>query len=288
MNRRSIKIQSFIIFTSIITVGLEFGCYYFLNTLIGGLAIAVVLNLIMSHFFLEASLTYSSCFIQSIITVLLSTAATIFIYIYQTGNLLIYTRNLAFIILLNWFIPLLYSIIRNFTDHGPRFVTFRSYFWKTSILFSGYYLFFIILHYFVIGSSFPISQSTVSNPYIPFLFTATYIEDCIYLGQPLSRLLAYVFKTILIFAPIGFYASILLKEASRKIILILTFLLPLVPELVFFFQTNVFYMDAYLYNLIGFVFGILLYQLLNSISHHCLRTDFLADRNKYSFFNFYL
>ncbi len=287
MNRRSIKVQSFIIFTSIITIGLEFGCYYFLNTLYGGMVIAVLLNLILSHFFLETSLTYSSCFIQSITTVLLSTGATIFIYIYQTGNLLIYDKNLSFLILLNWFTPLLYSIIRNFMDHGPKFVTFRSYFWKTSILFSAYYIFFFVLHYFFIGSSFPIGKSIVSNPLIPFLSTATYIEDCIYLGQPLFVLLVYVFKTILIFAPIGFYASILLKEASRKIILILTFLLPLIPEFVSFFQTNVFNMDAYLYNLLGFLFGMMIYQLLNSISHHCLNTDFLADRNKYSFFNFY-
>ncbi len=287
MNRRSIKVQSFIIFTSIITTGLEFGCYYFLNALYAGLAISILLNLILSHFFLETSLTYLSCFIQSIITVLLSTAATIFIYIYQTGNLLIYDKNLPFLILLNWFTPLLYSIIRNFTDHGPRFVAFRSYFWKTSILFSGYYIFFFVSHYFIIGTGFPTGESIVSNPLIPFLSTATYIEDCVYLGQPLLVLLLYVFKTILIFAPIGFYTSILLKEASRKIILILTFLLPLAPELVSFFQTNVFSIDAYLYNLIGFLLGMLIYQLLNSISHHCLNTDFLADRNKYSFFNFY-
>ena len=287
MNRRSIKIQSFIIFTSILTVGLEFGCYYFLNTLYGGLAIAILLNLILSHFFLETSLTYSSCFVQSMITVVLSTGATIFIYIYQTGNLLIYNKNLPYIILFNWFIPLLYSIIRNFMDHGPRFVSFRSYFWKASILFSGYYLFFFVLHYFVIGTNFPVGASTVSNPLVPFLATATYIEDCIYLGQPLFVLLVYVFKTMLIFAPIGFYASILLKEASRKIILILTFLLPLVPELVSFIQTNAFHIDAYLYNMLGLLIGMLVYQLLNSISHHCLRTDFLADRNKYSFFNFY-
>lgn len=287
MNRRSIQIKTFIIISSLITIGLEFGCYYFLNSLSGSMVIAIVLNLILSHIYLETSLTYSSCFLQSALTVVLSTAATIFIYMNQTGTLLIYNKKLSFLVLLNWMVPLIYSIIRNFMDRGPRFVQFSSYFWKTSILFFVYYLYSFVNFYFISPIGFPFGASTVSNPLIPFLATATYIEDCIYLGNPLSVLLIYVLKTIWMFAPLGFYATLILKEASRKFIIILTFLLPLVTNIISFVQTSAFYIDAYLYHIIAFLLGILLYQLLNHISHRCLKTDFLTNRSKYRFFNFY-
>ncbi|MFA9465457.1 MAG: VanZ family protein [Velocimicrobium sp.] len=287
MNRHFIKIKTFITISSIVTIGLEYGCYYFLNTLYGAMLLGLFLNLILCHIYLETSLTYLSCFLQSCISMLLSVGATVFIYTYHTGNLLIYDKKLPLIILLNWLAPLLYSLLRNFTDHGPRFVHFRSYFWRTSICFGAYYIFYFIKHFFITPSSFPTSASAIFNPFIPFLATATYVEDCIYLDQPLSVLLIYIFKTVLIFAPLGFYGAILLKEASRKIIIILTLLLPITTELISLFQKNVFSVDTYLYNVIGFLIGILLYQLLNYISNHSLQTDFLADRSKYSFFNFY-
>lgn len=287
MNHRSIKIKTFIITTSILMIGFEYGSYYFLNSLFVSILISLFINLILSHIYLETSLTYSSCFLQSKVTVLLSTIATIFIYTYQNKSLLVYHKYLPILILLNWLIPLLYSIIRNFMDHGPRFVHFHTYFWKTSILFFFYYLYSFIQYYFISPVLFPFGSSSINNPMIPFLATAAYIEDCIYLGQPLDALFIYLLKTVFTFLPLGFYLFLLLKKVSRKLIILLTFLLPLAATILSFVQTSIFYIDVYLYNLIGFLLGILFYQLLNYISHHCLNTSFLSNRSKYSFFSSY-
>lgn len=287
MNHRSIRIKTFIIITSILILLLEYGCYYFFNSLFVSIAFAIVLNLIGSHIYLESSLTYSSCFLQSKVTVLLSSVLTIFIYTHQAKTFLIYHKYLPVLILLNWLVPLFYSILRNFMDHGPRFVQFRTYFWKTSILFLFYYIYSFLQYYVITPVSLPFDGSKLSNPLIPFLATASFIEDCIYLGQPLSVLFIYLIKTILLFVPLGFYTFLLLKKASRTLIILLTFLLPLVATILSFVKASVFYIDVYFYNLIGFLLGILLYQLLNQISHHRLKTSFLSNRSKYSFFNPY-
>lgn len=287
MNRRSIKIHTLVVILSIILVALEYGCYYFLNLVYPSVLMAVVLNLLLCHIFLENSLTYLSSFLQSLITVLLSAGLTAFIYMNQTGNLLVYRSGLIYIILLNWVIPLLYCILRDFTDHGPRFVNFRSFFWRTSILFAVMYVIEFVIHFFIVPLQFPEGLSSVGHTMIPFMSTAAYIEDCIYLGQSISVLLLYVLKCFLFFLPLGLYASILLKEANKWILVLLTFVLPLGAEAIRYLRTSTFSIDAYLYCFFGFLLGIVFYQILNLISNHCLNNDFLAERNKYSFFNFY-
>ncbi|MDK2808177.1 MAG: hypothetical protein PWP24_912 [Clostridiales bacterium] len=287
MNHRSIRIKTLITIFSILTVGLEYGSYYFLDTLYIPLLVSLVVNLIFAHIYLETSLTYLSFHLQASLTGILSAAATFVIYYYQTGHLLIYNNKLPLLVLLNWLVPLCYGILRNFMDRGPRFVQFKAYFFRTSIIFSLYYLYFFVHHYFLSPTGFPKSASLVDKPFIPFLSTATYIEDAIYLGQPLDILILYLIKSILLFVPIGFYASLLLKEASRIYLVLLALLLPPIPVLVSYLRFGTYTIDAYIYHLIGFVLGVLLYQFLNHLSNRCLQSDFLADRSKYSFFNYY-
>lgn len=287
MNKRSVKIHTIITILSFITIGLQFGSYYFLSSLFPAILLSIFLNLILSHFYLEASLSYTSCFLQSLITTIGSSLLILLIYYYQNGSLLIYKHTLLSLILLNWLVPFLYCIIRNFMDRGPRFVNFHSFFVKTSVLFAGYYVFFFIKHYFIFPVSFPETLSSIQNTMIPFLATATYIEDSIYLGLKLPTLLIFIAKSFLLFAPMGFYASILLKEASRIFIFLLTFLLPLAAEMIPLLFQGSFYMDTYLFHLMGCLLGIILYQILNYLSQECLQCDFPDERSRYSFFNFY-
>lgn len=287
MNHFSIKIHSLISLLSILLVGLEFGSYYFLNSVVPGILIAIFLNILLSHIYLEASLSFTSCFLQSLLTTILSTAAIILIYYYQTDSILVYQTTLLLFILLNWLVPFLFCIFRNLADRGPRFVSFRSAFWKMSLLFAVFYLFYFARHFFIIPAQFPESISNVTNPLIPLLATATYIEDSIYLSLKISPLLLFFAKSVLLFAPIGFYASILLKEASKIFIILLTLILPIGAACIPLAFEGVFYTDTFLFQLIGTLIGIMLYQICNHISNHNLHLDFLEERSRYRFFNLY-
>lgn len=287
MKKRSIKIRSLIVFFSLVNVGLQFGSYYFLNKLYPALIAAVVLNLILCHIYLESSLSYSTCFLHSALNTILSTGCTAFIYYKQTGNLLVFTNYLLLLILLNWAVPLIYSIFRDITDHGPRFVGFRSYFVKTSILFALYFIPVFAYCFFVRPLPFPETPSGIANQYIPFLATATYIEDIIYLGVKVKPLIYFAGISCVLFIPVGFYSSILLKKASKPVFILLTFALPLLSEGIPYFYGHSFLADGFLFKFTGFLLGIIVYKILNALTYASLRCDFLTERNNYTFFNMY-
>lgn len=287
MKKRSVKIPTLIVFFSLIDVGLQFGSYYFLNKLYPAFILIVVLNLVLCHIYLESSLSYSALFLHSALTALLSTGCTAFIYYKQTGNLLVFSKYLVLLVLLNWAVPLAYSIFRDITDHGPRFVGFRSYFIKTSILFALYYIPVFAICFFISPAGFPATASSINNPYIPFLATATYIEDVIYMGMSIKPFVYFTGISAVLFIPAGFYGSILLKKASRPVFVLLTLILPLLTEGIPFFYGHAFYIDGFLFKFVGILFGIIFYKILNSITNASLQCDFLTERNNYTFFNMY-
>lgn len=288
MQRRSIKIRTLTILFGILLVGAQFGSYYFLDRLSISAGITVILTLLLSHFYLEISLSYESCFFHSIITMVLSTICTGFIWYYQS-SLLVYSDWLWSLTILNWFLPLLYCIFRNFGDRGPRFVGFVPYFVKTSILFVLYYGFLLVYCSFLSEKAFPFSASVPDSLFIPFMATATVIEDAIYLGSSILPLIFYVTELIVLFIPMGFYISLLLKKAGGFPKFILALFIPCIFEAVplLYYSPKGFMTDNCLYRIIGMFLGMLLYQMINQLSHHFLGDDFLKPRNNYSFFNMY-
>ncbi len=287
MKYRSIKIRTLIILFSLLLVGCEFFTYYFFDDLKLSLAIAVLPNLLLLHIYLESSLSYLSCFLHSTLITLLSTSGTLLIYYQQTGNLLVYNPYLPLLILLNWLVPMLYAILRDLNDHGPRFVNFRAFFIRSSILFGIFYVLLFTKYFFITPMAFPATLTDTGNPYVPFLASATYIEDVIYLGHPLMPLILYLTKIVLAFLPIGFYTALLLREHPRYCLALITLFAPLLIECIPLLYGESFSMDVYLWTLIGTLVGILLFKILNAVSNYSLKCDFLTQRNNYRFFNLY-
>lgn len=284
MERRSIKITTLVFFISLFLVGTEFSVYYFVDKFWAVCLITVLGSLIMSHIFLESSLTYDTCFLFSLMSMLFSSILTASVYFGQTGQILVYREYIQLIIYANWLFPLLYSILRCLLDRGPRFVCFNSYFTKTSILFGIFYIWNLIFHTIISPLSLPYGFNQKGISFIPFLTTATHIEDFIYTGNGIESLAGYIIHLLILFIPMGFYIALLLKKSSFALKGILIFLIAVLFEIIPYVTRGIANIDSCLYRFFGLLIGFLFYQILNAIFRHVTGEDFLYERNKYSFF----
>lgn len=283
--KRSIKINILAVLSCLLYIGFEFGIYYLTDSAAAVFAIAILGGFLLTHVFLEAALTYDVCFLLTLLSVVPASIVSALIYFYQTGGLLIYHKFLPCLILVHWLLPFVYSTFRCLLDRGPRFVRYNSFFFKTGLLFALYYLPVLITKTFFIPLEFPYTFTGREISLIPFMETATHIEDFIYTGVGIDALLLYIFHMLLLFLPIGFYGSILLKQAPffPKAFLYLT--LPFLIEGIFWSLRGTFMIDACIYRLFGIILGLLLYQFINHLFRRNTREDFLYERNRYSFFS---
>ena len=282
--KNSMKINILLIFSCLLYLGFEFGIYYLTDSAIAVFSVAILGSLLLTHIFLEASLTYEVCFLLTTFSVIPASLISLLIYFKQTGNLLIYHDFLPYLILLHWLLPLGYSTFRCLFDRGPRFVRYNSFFVKTGLLFAIYYVPTLIIRSFILPLDFPYTFTGEEISLIPFMATATHIEDFIYTGMGIGSLLLYSLEIFLLFLPIGFYGSILLKEASVLSRLLLYLVLPFGIEGIIWLLKETFMIDACLFRFLSIVLGVLLYQLINYLFQMYTREDFLYERSRYSFF----
>lgn len=283
--KRSIKINIMVILSSLLYLGFEFGVYYLTDSAAYVFAIAALGSLILTHLFLEVALTYDICFLFTLFSVVPASIISALIYFNQTGHLLIYQNFLPYLVFLHWLLPVLYCTFRCLLDRGPRFVRYNSFFWKTGILLAIYYLPVLVIRSFLIPVEFPYTFTGKEIMLIPFMATATHIEDFIYTGVGISSLLAYAGQILLLFLPIGFYGSILLKQLSPLLKAVLYLFVSFLVEGILWFTRGTFMIDACIFRLFGIILGVLLYQLMNRLFRFYTREDFLYERNRYSFFN---
>ena len=273
---------------SILSVILEFSVYHFTNSVLALAALTILTSLLLSHIFLETSLSYETSFIFSTITMILSTVVIVLTYYNKINGLLVYQNNIHLCIFLHWIVPMLYSILRCLLDKGPHFAAFSSYFWKSSIVFAVCYIASLIYYTILAPITLPYAFTTTSYPFVPFFATATHIEDHIYMGTGIGELIIYFCKLYALFGPIGFYSSIILRDYDRKTALwvksLLCLIIPFIFEVISYMQGTPLNIDAYLYRFFSIFFGILLLKIMDAIFIYITGCAFLYERNRYSFF----
>ena len=288
MEQKAINMTILSVVCSILSVILEFSVYHFTNSVLALAALTILTSLLLSHIFLETSLSYETSFIFSTITMILSTVVIVLTYYNKINGLLVYQNNIHLCIFLHWIVPMLYSILRCLLDKGPRFAAFSSYFWKSSIVFAVCYIASLIYYTILAPITLPYAFTTTSYPFVPFFATATHIEDHIYMGTGIGELIIYFCKLYVLFAPIGFYASLILRDYDRKTALwvksLLCLIIPLIFEVISYVQGTPLNIDAYLYRFFSIFFGILLLKIMDAIFIYITGCAFLYERNRYSFF----
>ncbi|MDF2586884.1 MAG: putative rane protein [Anaerocolumna sp.] len=286
MRRSSNHITTLIIILSILSVTVQFGTYYFLGATIYTIAIAVLVSLVISHVFLEQSLNYEPCFSYSLLNVFISVVITLLSFYGNGESFITFNTFLYLFVLINWFIPTIYSIIRCLFDHGPKYNRFTNFYRNNSIVFIIFYIVILIYIFFLDKSSNQFNNVDLKSlNIIPFLSFATFIEG--YLDGVISMnvILNYLTKGILLFMPYGFYIILLLKNTTRIVRFLSLLFLPLIIEaLQWLTNRGRIDIDDILLGLLGGFIGALCYHLLNSIFRIVKDEDFLTERSIYSFY----
>lgn len=286
MHTRSIPISFIVALFSIFTVLFQFGSYYFLNSILIMIGITFILTLIISHIILEISLDYNSCLFYLVLNILFGILLIFYIYFHQSNNYLFYTKWLFFIILLNWLLPISYTIVRNLFDPGPKFIGFTSYFKKASFFFVIFYMFIFFLFIFRSPIVIPAAAQLKEYNLIPFKTIAIYIEDFIYHNISLNEFLWYCAKIILLYIPYGFYIRLIFKKNSSFTRGILLLLLPIVIETIqYAYDIGRCDIDDFCLAIIGCLIGVFFYNILNSIYHLLTEEDFLYEPALFDFYD---
>lgn len=279
----SIKINIAVILSSILYIGLEFGIYHFTASAAILFAFAGFGGLMLTHIFLEATSAYDACFLFTLLSVGAASILIALMYFSPVGRLLPYHDFLPYLILLHWLLPVAYCTLRCLWDRGPHFIHYNSFFTKASMLFAAYYLPVLAIRSFVVPLEFPYVFTGSDSNLIPFMATAAHIEDFIYTGVGISALLIYAARILLLFLPIGFYGSILLKRMPILCKAFLSICLPVLIEVGLRYLNGSFAVDACIFRFFGILLGILFYQLMNWLFQLYTHEDFLCERNRYSF-----
>lgn len=287
MNRLSVRLTTLIDFISLLTLGAEFLlAYYCSNTLINFLIICLVL-LVCTSIFIRVSKSFDSAFLYSFSLVLFSSCIVGFIYMKGNDFSIPYRDSLLVLILLNWLVPMLCSLLHNLHDTREQYSHFISFFKKSSTQFIIYYIGFLALIIIIRPDTLTCSseamqlalRNTSHGNLIPFYSMACYIEDSIYNNTTLYPLIQYLITCTLITLPYGFYISLAYKNKGHLVRLFLLFLLPTVIEVCKqFIMKETGDVEHVLLGVLGGLIGSCLFFLLNSRYNKLRRHDFLEGR----------
>lgn len=285
--QNSIQISSFIVFFSILTILTQFILYYFIDFSYLLIGVSSITPFILVHVLIEKSHTYEISFIYTILTVFISIVITALSYLSAGNTFVPYSTNLLLIIAINWFVPTIYSFIREMFDYGTRIEDYNSYFRNQSIVFLVVY--FVVLFYFALTNNnlawYPYTTYDQIN-FNPFHILLSKIEGYRYHQIFLSEILTYLFSRSLPYLPYGFYCFILLREHSRSAKIISLFVLPIVIETVqYFIQIQRCDLGDIIYGFLGGLIGFLSFLLLNWIFRVFSGNDYLARESEYHFAN---
>ncbi|HHU73095.1 MAG TPA: hypothetical protein GXZ28_00520 [Clostridiales bacterium] len=286
MRRQShIQISSLIAFLSILTILIQFICYYFFASFLLIIGLSSLTTILCCHILLEKSLTYESCFNYSILNLFVSIIITLLSFYGKENSFIPYTNTLWTIVAINWLIPNLHCFLRSMLEYGTRIENFIKYYRNSSAIFIICYLILLIYGNFFKGSfpwAFQVSFETAN--FTPLLSISILIEDFLYGDISLKEIIVYLCSRILIFIPFGFYISIPLRKKAK---ILRTIILLLLPALIEFLQYFIYIercdLDDVLYAFIGGLLGSLLFLLTNLIYRSFSGRDFLIKEKGYGF-----
>lgn len=286
MRSLSVPTKGVIIFLSIITILLQFGIYYFTDSLPAALLLTAGITLFFCHILLEVSFSYNSCFLYTLFCILGGTIFIVYFYIQENNPWIHFNSSLCFILLLEGMISVCYSILRNLHDRGPRFIDFSSIFFRYNLLFFVYYIVTAGYFFFYQPVFYPVVNSPIRYKLIPFMSIAAYIEDYIYDHISITPVLFYCAISTILFIPFGFFVKLCLTNSPVWKRIGLIFVLPIIIEVVQYFlfvkthSYEVCSIDDFLFSLLGSFIGTLCYCAIDALYLYRTEQHFLENNKR--------
>lgn len=280
MNKKAVNISSLVILLSLLSFMAEVCVYYFIPYHWISVIFASVVALGISHFCLESSLDYDYSFLHAAFMVISTLAFSIVIYMIQPNPWIHYDFSMVFLVLANWLVPFIYSSLRDLFDRGPRFDGHPTFFRRMSILFILVLLFTIVKEYFLTPIVPPYDEMPFgSHNFVPFMATATYIEDALNSNADLLPLFIYMIKIICIGIPIGFFCRVYFHKLMLFFRLVIYFAIPILLEIIQgvtgLGRGDI---DDATMSLFGILIGIIIFHIMNSVYQSASNREFMTSR----------
>lgn len=281
MNKKAVNISSLVILLSLLSFMAEVCVYYFIPYHWISVVFASVVSLGISHFCLESSLDYDYSFLHAAFMVVSTLVFSIVIYMIQPNPWIHYDFSMVFLVLANWFVPFIYSCLRDLFDRGPRFDGYPVFFRRMSVLFILVLLFTIVKEYFLTPINPPYEAMPFgAHNFVPFMATATYIESALYSNIDLLPLFIYVIKTICIGIPMGFFCRVYCHKMPLLFRLAIYFAIPIILEVVQgatgLGRGDI---DDVAMSLLGILIGIIIFHIMNSVYQSTSNREFMTNRS---------
>lgn len=290
MGKRAVSVSSLVILLALLSFIMEVCIYYFVPQHIVAVLVAMVVSVVLSHYFLEMTLDYDSCFLFASFMTISSAAFCIIVYLLQPNPWITFDYFLLVLVLVNWLFPFVYCFLRDFADRGPRFDGYIFFFHAMSAVFAVVYGLAVMKQFFVTPIEPPYEAVAMgAHSFVPFMSTGTYIELVLNQGKSLTTILAYILEVIVFAIPFGFYARVYTRFFSRGIRLLTYILVPFLVELLQILtgrgRGDI---DDFALAMIGTLIGIAIYHLVYAACDEVNKRDFLEDRtvNKSLLFHF--
>lgn len=284
MNSRIVNISSLILLLSLISFITEAIVYYFIPAHWVSVIFAGIISLAVTHFCLETSLDYDYGFIHASFMVIFSLAFATIIYLIQPNQWISYDFSMVFLVLINWLVPLIYNIIRDLLDHGPRFYGFRTFFRRMALLFFVIYAMVIIKQYFITPIVPPYHADAFgAHNFVPFMSLGSNLENMLRSGNHLIPFVCYVTEIVTLGIPFGFFLRTFFRKSTLCLRVLLYILYPAVLEVLQYITGRGRYdLDDISLSLIGILLGVLLFHLINAIFRATANREFMMNREKFS------
>lgn len=280
MNKRAVNISSLVLLLALLSFIFEVCLYYFVPIHWAAVLSAAVLSLVLTHYFLETTLDYDSCFLLAAFMTITTTAFCVVVYLMQDNQWISYDYTMLFLVGVNWLVPFGYCFIRDFMDRGPRFDDYLFFFHGMSVIFLVVYLCAVVKQFFLTPLLPPYEAMPMgAHTFIPFMATGTYLEQVFSQGGDSIPMLTYVLEMVLFAVPFGFYAKVYTRQAPTVMRFLVYLGVPLLLEAVQV-VTGIGRgdIDDYTFALIGTAIGVWIFRLIAYISYEVNKREFLENR----------
>lgn len=281
MNSRTVNISSLVILLALLSLICEGFLYYFLPLQVLSVVFAVLVSLMLSHFFLETSLSYTYNALYSALMTLGIFAFSVIVYCIQPNQWLQYNFIMVFLVLVNWLTPFLYCTYRDLHDPSPRFNGFNKFFRQMTTVFLLCYIFALVKQYYLTPIVPPYQESAFgAQNFVPFMATGTYLEQTLHEHGDLRPIFFYMAEMVCLYIPFGYYLRVYARKMFFPVRLFLYLAFPAIMEMSqYIFNLGRAHIDDYTMALFGTLIGVLIYHATCGIYHMVADREFLASRS---------
>ncbi len=249
----------------------EYLIFAFVPNIVVRILLVLAFLLVANHILLEVTLRYKANFMASCLLSICWGLLSYLVMQHSKMGQLHYNWTFWLTTGLNWFVPYLYCLIRQYLDRGPQFPDYNKFFIGMTVLFFiPFTLCFIYLNY--VNPDFFAIYHPNKDTYIPFYMTAMYIENITNNGLPVSSLFTYISMYILLFLPIGYHIRLLTRNFSLLFRFAVCIIFCVVAEAIKIPFSAFFCIDTILYSLLGILVGCGLFAFVDY--KHYQRKDY--------------